>query len=122
WEYQWGLIAATALLLLLLCRESASWLYRFSAPVPVLLLAAAALLLEAVVLAVFPARRLSDHFSLFIAAALCLFVFLNRKRATPEAARSKAVPICAVAALIFAAAILTGTGFTQAAKPLARFR
>src|SRR5262249_12782763 len=57
-----------------------------------------------------------------IAAALCLFVFLNRKRAGPEAARSKAVPICAVAALIFAAAIFTGTGFTQAAKPLARFR
>jgi hypothetical protein len=122
WEYQLGLVAAAALLLFILFREPASWLYRSPAPVPVLLLAAAALLPEAIVLAVSPTKRISDHFSLFIAALLFLFVFFNRKRAAPEAARSKAVPICCSAAAIIVLVVLSGSGFTHSRKAIAHFR
>jgi hypothetical protein len=122
WEYQLGLFATAVLLLLILVRESGSWLYRSPAPVPVLLLAAAALLPEAVAVAVSPVRRISDHFALFIAAILFLFVFLNRKRAAPEKARKKAVPICCAATAIVAAVVLTGTGFAHVRKAVARYR
>jgi hypothetical protein len=118
WEYQLGLVVATGLLLLILSREPASWLYRSPAPVPVLFLAAAALLPEAAVLAQWPAKRISDHFAVPIAALLFCFVVLNSKRAAPEAARRKAVPICSVAVVIFIAVVLVGT----ARKAVARFR
>ena len=122
WEYQLGSFCAVSLLLLILSLDRESWLYRSPAPVPVLLLAAAALLPEAIVLAVSPAKRISDHFCLFIAAVLFLLVLLGRKRAAPEAARHKAVPICSVAALAVTAIVLSGTGFTHSQKALARFR
>jgi hypothetical protein len=122
WEFQLGLFCAAGLLLLVLALDRESWLYRSPAPVPVLFLAAAALLPEAIVLAAVRSPRLSDHFSLFVAALLFLFVFVNRKRAAPEAARPRAVPICAVAALAVAAVALSGTGFTRSQEALARFR
>lgn len=122
WEYQLGLIVAAALLLLVLSRDSASWLYRWPAPAPILLLAAAALLPESVVLAVSSARLISDHISLFIVVVLLSFVFIRRKRLAPEAARSKAVPICSVAAVFILVVVLGGSGFTHTRKPVARFR
>jgi hypothetical protein len=122
WEYQLGLFAAAALLLVILVLDSESWLYRTPAPVPVLLLVVAALLPEAVVLAISSGLRISDHFSLFVAAILFLFVFFNRKRAVPENARKKAAPICSVAAAIVAAVVLTGTGFAHTRKAIARYR
>jgi hypothetical protein len=122
WEFRLGLFCAAGLLLLILALDRESWVYRCPAPVPVLFLAAAALLPEAIVLAVPGPRRLSDHFSLFIAAILLLLVFLNRKRAAPEAARRKAVPICAAAALAVTAIALSGTGFSRPKQALARVR
>jgi hypothetical protein len=122
WEYQLGLLCAASLLLLNLSLDRQSPLYQTPAPVPVLLLAMAALLPESVALAVSPANRISNHFALLVAAVLFMLVFFNRRRAAPEAARSKAVPICAAAALAVAAVVFTGTGFTRAQKPLARFR
>ncbi len=118
WEYQLGLVAAAGLLLLILSRETASWLYRSPAPVPVLLLAAAALLPEVAVLAAPRATHISDHFALLIAAVLVLYVALNSKRPAPEAARSKAVPVCSIAFVVFIAVVCMGT----ARKAVARFR
>jgi len=122
WEYQLGLLCAAGLLLLNLSLDRKSSLYETPLPVPVLLLAMAALLPEAVALAVLPANRISNHFALFLAAVLFILVFFNRRRAAPEAARSKAAPVCALAALAVAAVVFTGTGFARAQKPLARFR
>lgn len=122
WEYQLGLFVSAVLLLLMLSREHGSWLYQNAAPMPVLLLAVAALLPEAVAVAVSPARRVSNHFALFIAAILFLFVFLNRKRPAPEKARNKAVPICCAAAASVTAVVLAGTGFVHARKALVRYR
>jgi hypothetical protein len=122
WEYQIGLFVSAALLLLILSRERGSWLYQNPAPMPVLLLAAAALLPEAVAVAVSPARRVSNHFALFIAAILFLFVFLNGKRSAPEKARNRAVPLCCAAAASVAAVVLAGTAFVHARKALIRYR
>jgi hypothetical protein len=122
WEFQLGLFCAAGLLLLILGLDRESWVYRCPAPVPVLFLAAAALLPEAIVLAVPGPRRLFDHFSLFVAAVLFLLVFLNRKRAAPEGARRKAVPICAAAALAVTAIALSGTGFSRPKQALLRVR
>ena len=122
WEFQLGLFCAAGLLLLILALDRQSWVYRCSAPVPVLFLAAAALLPEAIVLAVRGPRRMSDHFSLFIAAILLLLVFLKRKRAAPEAARRKAVPVCAAAALAVTAIALSGAGFSGSKPALQRVR
>jgi len=122
WEYQLGLFMSAVLLLLILSRERGSWLYQSPAPMPVLLLAVAALLPEAVAVAVSPARRVSNHFALFIAAILLLFVFFNRKRSAPERARYNAVPLCCAAAATVAAVVLAGTGFVHARKALVRYR
>ena len=122
WEYQIGLFVAAVLLLLILSRERGSWLYQNPAPMPVLLLAVAALLPEAVAVAVSPARRVSSHFALFIAAILLLFVFFNRKRSAPERARYNAVPLCCAAVATVAAVVLAGTGFVHARKALVRYR
>src|SRR5215831_1925896 len=101
-------------------RDANHGVYRCPAPVPVLFLAAAALLPEAIVLAVRGPRRRSDHFSLFIAAVLLLLVFFNSKRAAPEAARPKAV--CAAAALAVTAIALSGAGFSRPKQALERVR
>jgi hypothetical protein len=122
WEYQIGLFVSAALLLLILSRERGSWLYQNPAPMPVLLLAAAALLPEAVAVAVSPAGRVSNHFALFIAAILFLFVFLNGKRSAPEKARNRAVPLCCAAAASVAAVVLAGTAFVHVRKALIRYR
>src|SRR4030095_2748247 len=53
---------------------------------------------------------------------LFLFVFFNRKRAAPEAARSKAVPICCSAAAIIVLVVLSGSGFTHSRQAIAHFR
>lgn len=122
-EYPFGLFAAAALLLLILTRDTGSWLYRTAAPMPVLLLAAAALLPESVVLAVSsPTRRVSDHFSLAVAAILFLLVFVNRNRAAPERARKKAAPVCAIAAAAVLAAVLVGSASSHGNGAIARFR
>jgi len=122
WEYQLGLFCAAILLLLILALDRASWLYRTPVPAPLLLLAAAALLPEAALLAVYPVNRVSNHFALFVAAAVILFVFRNRKRAAPEAARRKAVPLCSLTAAVIVALVLSGSGFTRSRKVVARFR
>ena len=122
WEYQLGLFVSAVLLLLILSRERGSWLYQSPAPLPVLLLIVAALLPEAVALAVSPARRVSNHFALFIAAILFVVIFLNRKRSAPEKARNRAVPLCCAAGATVAAVILAGSGFVHARKSLVRYR
>jgi hypothetical protein len=122
WEYQLGLFMSAVLLLLILSRERGSWLYRSPAPMPVLLLAVAALLPEAVAVAVSPARRVANHFALFIAAILFLFVFFNRKRSAPEKARHQAAPLCCAAAAIVVAVVLAGTGFVHARNAFVRYR
>ena len=122
WEYQVGLWTAALLLLYSLLREPGSWLYQSSFPAPILLIAAAILLPEAVVLARPGPHPPLEHLPVFFAAFFALYVFLNRKRSAPEPARSKAAPACSVAALLVVALVLGGSAVAHTRRSLARFR
>jgi hypothetical protein len=122
WEYQLGLWIAAVLLLLILVRDSQSWLYQNRMPVPVIVIAVAALLPEAASLAAPRAKGILDHFPALIAGVLILYVFLNGRRKDPEPARTRAAPICCTAAALMAALVFTGSGLAHSRKALARYR
>jgi hypothetical protein len=122
WEYQLGLWIAAVLLLLILARDRQSWLYQNRMPVPVIVIAVAALLPEAASLAAPRAKGVLDHFSALIASVLILYVFFNGRRKDPESARTRAAPICCTAAALMAALVFTGSGLAHARKALARYR
>jgi hypothetical protein len=122
WEYQLGLWIAAVLLLLILVRDSGSWLYRSRIPAPVLVIAAAALLPEAGALALPQHRGALEHFPAYVAGFLIFYTYLNRNREKPEHARKKGAPLCCAAAVIMAALVLTGTGLAHVRKALLRYR
>jgi len=122
WEYQLGLGIAAVLLLLILVRDPESWLYRSVPPVPVIVLAMAAMLPEAASLAARRANGVLCHLPAFITTSLLVYVFLHRKRGAPEKARKRAAPLCCVAAVLVAALTLIGTGLAHARKSLAQYR
>jgi hypothetical protein len=122
WEYQLGLWMAAVLLLLILVRDSQSWLYQSRMPVPVIVIAVAAFLPEAAVLARPGAKGVLDHFPALIACVLIVYAFSNGRRKDPEPARTRAAPICCTAAALMAALVFTGSGLAHARKALARYR
>ena len=122
WEYQLGLWATAALLLGKLLREPDSWIYRIAAPVPVLLLAVGACLLQAAILGVSLRHQASDYFAGAIAAALFVHVFVSRHRSLPEKARRTAAHLCGIALLATAAFLLVASGFAHSGHAIARFR
>jgi len=122
WEFQLGLWAAAALLLLILVRQPDSWLYRCAFPAPVLVIAMAALLPEAAPLATKEQHRGLDHFPVLIPAVLLFYVFLNRKNKNPEPVRKMAAPICCAAAVVVTGLVLVGTGLAHAGSAVSRSR
>jgi hypothetical protein len=122
WEYQLALWATAALLLGKLLREPDSWIYRIAAPVPVLLLAVGACLLQAAILGVSLRHQASDYFAGAIAAALFVRVFVSRHRSLPEKARRTAAHLCGIASLATAAFLLVASGFAHSGHAIARFR
>ena len=122
WEYQLSLWAIAVLLLGKLLREPDSWMYRIAAPVPVLLLAVAACLLQAAILGVSSQHQASDYFAGAIAAALFVHLFVNRHRSLPEKVRRTAAHFCSIASLATTAIVLVASGFAHSGHAIARFR
>jgi hypothetical protein len=122
WEYQLGLWATAALLLGKLLREPDSWIYRIAAPVPVLLLAIAACLLQAAILGASSRHQASDYFAGAIAVAFFLRVFVSRHRSFPEKVRRTSAHLCSIASLATAAFVLVASGFAHSGHAIARFR
>jgi hypothetical protein len=122
WEFQLGLCIAAVLLLFILAYEQNSWLYRHRLPVPVFVIAFAALLPEAATLAAPHGKNVADHFPLFIAVILVSYVLLNRKQQQPEPARKIAAPVCCAAAALVIVLVLTGTGLAHSRKAILRYR
>jgi hypothetical protein len=122
WEYHIALLAIACLLLLVLIRDPASWLYQMATPAPVLLLALAALLPQSALLAAGSAHRVSDFLSGGIAVTLLLFFFSKRKRPSAERARHHAVPLCSAAAMLVLGGILVTAAFSHSRLAILRLR
>jgi hypothetical protein len=123
WEYQLGLWLCVLLTLLVVVRDSESWIYRSRLGSPVVVVAVAALLPEAASLSkTAQTGKAVAHLPILTALILVGYVFLNRNRAGNEKARRQATPVYCAGAWLLLGFVLLGsiTAHTRTAVALSR--